>query len=75
MQHWNKYLDKAVKQKNNRYAERCNAVGLNFMACAFETTGAICMEVTPLMDRIDRNTAELSDITFEVAKERIYQRL
>ncbi len=34
------------------------------MACAFETTGAICMEVT---DRIARNTAELSDI---VAKER-----
>ncbi len=32
-------------------------------------------EVTPLIDRIARNTAELSDITFKVAKERIYQRL
>jgi hypothetical protein len=42
------------------------------MACAFETTGAICKEVTPL---IDRNTAELSNITFKVAKEKIYQRL
>jgi hypothetical protein len=63
MQHKNKFLDEAVKQKNNRYAERCNAAGLNFMACAFETTGAICMEVTPLMNRIARNTAELSDIT------------
>jgi hypothetical protein len=31
--------------------------------------------VTPLIDRIARNTAELSDITFKVAKERIYQRL
>jgi hypothetical protein len=30
-----------------KYAERCNAAGLNFMTCAFETTGAICMEVTP----------------------------
>jgi hypothetical protein len=27
------------------------------------------------IDRIARNTAELSDITFKVAKERIYQRL
>ncbi len=72
MQHKDMYLDEAVKQKNNRYAERCNAAGLNFMACAFETTGAIFMEVTPL---IARNTAELSDITFKVAKERIYQRL
>jgi hypothetical protein len=33
------------------------------------------MEVTPLIDRIARNTAELSDITFKVAKERIDQRL
>jgi hypothetical protein len=32
-------------------------------------------EVTPLIDHIARNTAELSDITFKVAKERIYQRL
>ncbi len=56
MQHKDKYLDEAVKQKNNRYAERCNAAGLNFMACAFQTTGAICMEVTPLMDRIVRNS-------------------
>jgi metal-dependent amidase/aminoacylase/carboxypeptidase family protein len=39
------------------------------------TTLAICKEVTPLIDRIARNTAELSDITFKVAKERIYQRL
>jgi hypothetical protein len=45
------------------------------MACAFETTGAICMDVTLLMDRTARNTAELSDITFKVAKVRIYQRL
>jgi hypothetical protein len=45
------------------------------MACAFEATGAICKEVTPLIDRIARNTAELSDITFKVAKERIYGRL
>jgi hypothetical protein len=43
------------------------------MACAFETTGAICKEVTPLIDRIARNTAELSDTTFKVAKETIYQ--
>jgi hypothetical protein len=43
------------------------------MACAFETIGAICKEVTPLIDPIARNTAELSDITFKVA--RIYQRL
>ncbi len=28
MQHKNKYLDGAVKQKNKRYAERCNAAGL-----------------------------------------------
>jgi hypothetical protein len=42
------------------------------MACAFETSGAIYMEVTPLIDRI---AAELSDITFKLAKERIYQRL
>jgi hypothetical protein len=27
------------------------------MACAFETTGAICKEVTPLIDRIARSTA------------------
>jgi hypothetical protein len=33
-----------------------NAAGLNFMACAFETTGAICKEVTPLIDRIARNS-------------------
>ncbi len=33
------------------------------------------MKVTPLIDRIARNTAELSDITFKVAKDRIYQRL
>jgi hypothetical protein len=72
MQHEDNCLAGAVKQKNNRYAERCNATGLNFMACAFETTGAICKEVTPL---IDRNTAELSNITFKVAKEKIYQRL
>ncbi len=75
MKQKDKYLDEAVKQKNIRYAERCNAAGLNFMACAFETTGAICKEVTPLIDRIARNTAELSDIMFTVAKERIYQRL
>jgi hypothetical protein len=31
MQHKVKYLDEAVKQKNNRYAESCNAPGLNFM--------------------------------------------
>jgi hypothetical protein len=31
MKHEDKYLDEAVKQKNNRYAERCNAAGLNFM--------------------------------------------
>jgi hypothetical protein len=68
-------LAEAVKQKNNRYAERCNAAGLNFMACAFEATGAICKEVTPLIDCIARNTAELSDMTFKVAKERIYGRL
>jgi hypothetical protein len=43
------------------------------MACAFETTGAICKEVTPLIDRIDRIAAELSDVTFKVAKERIYR--
>jgi hypothetical protein len=47
-----------MKQKNNRFAERCNAAGLNFMACAFETTGAICKDVTPLIDRIARNIAE-----------------
>ncbi len=75
MKHEDNYLAEAVKQKNNRYAERYNAAGLNFMACAFETTGAICKEVTPLIDRIARNTAELSDITFKAAKERIYQRL
>jgi hypothetical protein len=91
MQHKDKYLDEAVKQKNNRYAERCNAAGLNFMACAFETTGAIGLKVTPLMDVTLRNvskgknlptpvvclasSAELSDITFKVAKDRIYQRL
>jgi hypothetical protein len=40
------------------------------MACAFETTGAICMKVTPLIARIARNTTELSDITFKVAKEK-----
>jgi hypothetical protein len=72
IQHKNKYLDEAVKQKNNRYAERCNAAGLNFMVYAFETAGAICLEMTPLMDRIARYTAELSDITF---KERNYRRL
>jgi hypothetical protein len=55
------------------YAERCNAAGLNFMACALETTGAFCKEVTPLIDSINRNIAELSDITFKVAKERIYR--
>jgi hypothetical protein len=32
MHHKNKYLEEAVKQKNNRYAERCNAAGLIFMA-------------------------------------------
>jgi hypothetical protein len=42
------------------------------MVCAFETT---CLEVTPIIDRTARNTAELADITFKVAKERIYQRL
>ncbi len=42
MKHEDNYLAEAVKQKNNRYAERCNAAGLNFMACAFEATGAIC---------------------------------
>ncbi len=56
MQHKDNYLDEAVKLKNNRYAERCNAAGLNFMACAFETTGAICMEVTPLIDVTLRNS-------------------
>ncbi len=58
MQHEDNYLAEAVKQKNNRYAERCNAAGLNFMVCAFETTGAIWKEVTLLIDRIARNTAE-----------------
>jgi hypothetical protein len=72
MKHEDNYLAEAVKQKNNRYAERCNAAGLNFMACAFEATGAICKEVSPL---IARNTVELSDITFKIAKERIYGRL
>ncbi len=75
MKHEDNYLAEAVKQKNNRYAERCNAAGLSFMARAFEATGAICKEVTPLIDRIARNTAELSDITFKIAKERIYGRL
>jgi hypothetical protein len=42
------------------------AVGLNFMACAFGTTGAIC---PPLMNVIARNTVELSDITFKAAKD------
>jgi hypothetical protein len=32
------------------------------MACAFETTRAIFMEVTPLIDRIAPNTAELSGV-------------
>jgi hypothetical protein len=35
----------------------------------------ICMEVTPLIDRIARNTAELSDTTCKVAKDRNYQSL
>jgi hypothetical protein len=54
--HKNKYLDEAVKQKDSRYAERCNAAGLNFKAFAFETSGAICMEVTPLIDATLRNS-------------------
>jgi hypothetical protein len=63
------YLNGKMQHKNKkRYAERCNAASLNFMACAFETTGAICMQVTPLIDRIARNTAELSDITFVLQK-------
>ncbi len=28
MKHEDNYLAEAVKQKNNRYAERCNAAGL-----------------------------------------------
>jgi hypothetical protein len=56
MKHEDNYLAEAVKQMNNRYAERCNAAGLNFMACAFEATGAICKEVTPQMERsLNRN--------------------
>ncbi len=63
-------LAEAVKQKNNRYAERRNAAGLNLMACAFETTGAMGYGSAAAYAR---HTAELSDITFKVAKERIYQ--
>jgi hypothetical protein len=45
---------------------------VNFITCPFETTEAISKEVSPLIDRIARKTAELKDTTFKVAKETTY---
>jgi hypothetical protein len=39
----------------------------------FETSGAICREVTLRISRIARNTPKLSDITFKVSKGKTLQ--
>jgi hypothetical protein len=59
MKHEKIFLDEAMKQKNNRYAERRNAAGFTFMTYAFAETGAICKKMTPLIHRIARYTAKV----------------
>jgi hypothetical protein len=59
-------IKKKVKEKNEKYKEKCERQGICFMPLAFESFGLASKEVVNLISSLAEKAAELSGIPFEL---------
>ena len=59
-------IKKKVKEKNDKYKEKCERQGICFMPLAFESFGLASIEVVNLINSLAEKSSELNGIPFEL---------